>query len=228
MPKVWGEAEEKELSDGDRPGPGMFSALWVREDPSMCQVLLLVRRQGAAEDRTMNNKLEEKLKKLLTLAERGIDGEKDNARELLEILLKKHGLTIEDIEQEDRYMFMFGYEGETQKQLLGQVISKVLELEAEDMDRIREKADQNALGAEMTRGQMVEVDFVFRVYREAMQEELKLFLLAFVSRHGLVPKGDGAHSDGKVYDFLDLEKIRIIARLMKPVTIKKEIADEVE
>jgi len=47
-------------------------------------------------------------RKLKAIAERGIGGEKINAEKMLENLLKKHNLTIDDIEGEktDNYFFM--------------------------------------------------------------------------------------------------------------------------
>lgn len=38
-----------------------------------------------------------KLKKIAALAERGVGGEKDNARRLLDALLAKHGLSVEEV-----------------------------------------------------------------------------------------------------------------------------------
>lgn len=44
----------------------------------------------------------DKLKKLLALAERGEQGEAENARRLLEAELRKHGLTFDDIREENK------------------------------------------------------------------------------------------------------------------------------
>lgn len=42
-------------------------------------------------------RITDKLKKLLALAERGCGGEAENARRLLEEHLRKYGMTLEDI-----------------------------------------------------------------------------------------------------------------------------------
>lgn len=44
----------------------------------------------------------DRLKKLLALAEQGQRGEADNARRLLEAELRRHGLTLDDICSEKR------------------------------------------------------------------------------------------------------------------------------
>jgi hypothetical protein len=46
-------------------------------------------------------------KKLKALADRGIDGEKINAEKMLNDLLKKHKLTIEDVEGEQTFEYYF-------------------------------------------------------------------------------------------------------------------------
>ncbi len=46
-------------------------------------------------------------KKLKAHADRGFDGEKINAEKMLNRLLEKHGITIEDIEQDKKSDYFF-------------------------------------------------------------------------------------------------------------------------
>ena len=49
-------------------------------------------------------------KKLKALADRGVDGEKTNAEAMLNSLMKKHNITIEEIEGEELLDFFFKIE----------------------------------------------------------------------------------------------------------------------
>jgi len=60
-------------------------------------------------------KLKEKLIKLLKLAEQGAGGEKVNAQNILENLLKKHGFSISDINDESNDFYSFKYKNNLEK-----------------------------------------------------------------------------------------------------------------
>lgn len=49
-------------------------------------------------------------KKIKALVEKGIDGEKENAEKLLNALMKKHNISMEDLEDEKPEMFYFKIE----------------------------------------------------------------------------------------------------------------------
>lgn len=68
----------------------------------------------------------DKLKKLLALAERGEQGEAENARRLLEAELRKHGLTFDDIREENKRTRMFKYNSNEERTLLIQVLVNYL------------------------------------------------------------------------------------------------------
>lgn len=63
-------------------------------------------------------------KKIKALAEQGIDGEKDNAEKLLQSLMKKHNISIEDLEDEKNEGFYFQippYKHELEYRILNQL-----------------------------------------------------------------------------------------------------------
>ena len=68
----------------------------------------------------------DKLKKLLALAERGERGEADNARRLLEAELRRHGLTLEDICADSKRTRIFKYNSNEERTLLIQVLVNYL------------------------------------------------------------------------------------------------------
>lgn len=136
--------------------------------------------------------IKEKLRKLLSLAERGIGGEKLNAETKLNALLKKHNLTLSDISDEIKEPFWFKYKGEFEKKLLSQVFISV----AGRGVRVGTNRHQRSkLGAELTKCQSLEVDMLFDLYRVSLKEELELTLEAFVNRNNIFSKIDGDYED---------------------------------
>ena len=66
-------------------------------------------------------RITDKLKKLLALAERGCGGEAENARRLLEEHLRKYGLTLEDLYENKTSRRIFKYRNKEERQIIVQV-----------------------------------------------------------------------------------------------------------
>ena len=72
------------------------------------------------------DKIIDKLKKILALAERGEQGEAINARIMLENELRKHGLTIEDLRSELKIPRIFPYKTKEEMTLFFQILNTTL------------------------------------------------------------------------------------------------------
>lgn len=68
--------------------------------------------------------LERKLKSLKALADRGVDGEAENAQALLDRLMKKYGIVEEDFMNEKKFEFFHSEDGEFSYKLLIQIAAK--------------------------------------------------------------------------------------------------------
>lgn len=66
-------------------------------------------------------RITDKLKKLLALAERGCGGEAENARRLLEEHLRKYGMTLEDICENNISRRTFKYRNKEERTIIIQV-----------------------------------------------------------------------------------------------------------
>ena len=73
----------------------------------------------------IDTKLKDKLQKLLALAERGVGGEKRNAKAMLDAMLEKHNLTLADISSEEKLKRLFPYETIADQTIIAQIIRKV-------------------------------------------------------------------------------------------------------
>lgn len=126
-----------------------------------------------------------KLRKILALAERGESGERIAAEHLLEELLDKHGLTLEDITPEpETRKCSFTYETTLERDLLIQIAVMVTDNAAFSYGQARH---ENVVQLELTVAQQAEVITYFSVYRPALQRELHHTLVAFLQANEIFP-----------------------------------------
>ncbi len=126
----------------------------------------------------INPKVESKLLKLLALAEQGVGGEKTTAKRMLNKMLDKHGLTVEDLVKESEQEYWLRYQpGGNDKQLLIQVISRVLGYDVQMWTR---KNKQRQLGFECTEYELMEIELHYSIYSKALKKELDIAYKAFI------------------------------------------------
>ena len=128
-------------------------------------------------------------KKLKALADKGIGGEKINAEKMLNDLLKKHNLTIEEIEGEKKQDYYFNVAEKRYWNLLYQIIKNVnykIRCFGEiPKTKIRQhKLDGNYL-IECTTCEYVEIEAKFDFYSKLFKSELDTFFSAFIEANDL-------------------------------------------
>lgn len=125
----------------------------------------------------MSNKAE-LLKKIKALADRGVDGERENAQTLLTRLMEQYGISETEIEEERRETAWFPYSQETERRLLNQIIYMVtgaggFGCVGEYSGRKRKK-----MGTECTAAERLEIEANYAFFKEAMKKELEIFYSA--------------------------------------------------
>jgi hypothetical protein len=125
----------------------------------------------------MDIKTEQRLRKILSLAEKGVGGEKDNAKRLLTKLLKKHDISLSEIMDEATETHWFRYKGEMERNLLNQIIVSAASI---DCDRWRSPKRRESLGADVTKHQAIEIELKFCAYKKAWAEEVDDLFQAFI------------------------------------------------
>ena len=166
--------------------------------------------------------LESKLRKLLILSERGIDGEKDNAAGMLDKLLEKHGLNLSDISDEAIETYWFKYKGKFQKRLLIQVIVATA---GKGVSVGTNQFQRGKIGAELTKCQMLEVEMLFSAYKIALEEELEFALEAFVNKNHIFSQGDSEEVE-REYTAEEIQRSKLMAERMmsmKKVEVRKQL-----
>jgi hypothetical protein len=169
------------------------------------------------------NKLHEKLKKLLALTEQGLGGEKINAQEKLEKLMKKHGIQLSDFIGEAITLEWFKSKpGKIQKQLLYQIIVNVC---GNKTDTYASPLNKGKIGVKVTKSQQVEIELKYISYMRSLEKELNLTYEAFVQTNHIFPTdAEDEIIDPSKIEIEELERLAYAMQGMKPVMIQKTLA----
>ena len=155
------------------------------------------------------DKKRELLQKLKALADRGVGGEKINAQRKLDEYMRKHGYTLEDLDEQQKISFETKCRSEEEKLLLMQIIYKVTDDRYSAYGftwRQSGRPCKNLVGYDVTRAQKIEIDFLFDFYKRLYQKERELFLKAFIQKHKLF----GRLKDGeKPQEMPDDDRLRL-------------------
>lgn len=127
-----------------------------------------------------------KIKKLSELAERGIDGERENAKELLKQLREKYEIESKDVEDEEEKYHSWKYKDGYEKELLSWIFFKVIGVD-ETYVPIRYATQKKEIGCYCTEWEYDEICFLYNFYIDYFRKELKDFVVAFARAQKLLP-----------------------------------------
>lgn len=133
---------------------------------------------------------EEVLKNLLELSKRGVGGEKVNAEALLNKLLTKYGMTLEDIETSDEIKNRdFYFDDYYESRILNQLYySMYPDRNSYTYNYKRTKKNRHTLILELTDAEFIEFTYAYDVYKESWKKQLELFYIAFIQSNHMFPK----------------------------------------
>lgn len=169
-----------------------------------------------------------KLMKLLALARNGVGGEKENAASVLEKLLAKHCLTIEDLDDaaEERTTYWFTPTGKSERVLLAQCVTATVA--GWNGDIWSNKAERGAQGYDLTHAEHMQVSLMFDVHRRALKKHIekqrKLALLSYIHTNGLYSaKDEDQPTKPSSLSEEDIKQIISMVRGMKPTPVHRAI-----
>lgn len=150
----------------------------------------------------------EKLKKVKELAERGEAGEAMAAKALLLKLLAKHGLTLEDIEDDVKHSYLFKYTFAREKTVMLQCISKITD--DSKLSYSYRKDKRKEFWVDLTEWQYIEakdmIEFHIKQFRKDLEMKMDAFLSAYLSKHHLfadsAESGDSKLTPEELAEFL--------------------------
>lgn len=165
--------------------------------------------------KSMDQKLLDKAKKILALAEKGIPGEKDNAQRLLDELFAKYSLTMADLEDNPRTPHKFF--GTKRKDELTIAIMCAVTKQSTIMLH-KTKRGEHYLAIDCTDAEAAQIQFQIDFYWKALQKEYKAFFHAFCARNKLY---NPTESDpDRTYTQAELDYFRKVRQYMS--TIKND------
>ena len=136
------------------------------------------------------------LKKVRALAEHGVGGEAENAEKLLARMMKKYGISEEELDEETRVRHDFTYHGGEEKKILRQVVYKVTGGYAYELVYTASgRKVRTQLGADCTPAEKVEIASKAPDNQIAMadggttnglvlwEKEKDAFLAAYIQKH---------------------------------------------
>jgi len=168
-------------------------------------------------------------KKLKQLADKGIGGEKINAEQMLNNLLKKHNLTLEDIEDEVKQDFFLQFTDPYQWKLFSQITALI----DPNIPKYG-KFPQNVIKTHRLRGnymitctvsQFIEIQAMHEFYFRLYISELDVFYTGFLHANKLLLPPD---ADQKPEDLSDEElekelRIRKLSQSIQSEQFRKQL-----
>lgn len=177
----------------------------------------------------------EKLLKIRALAEKGYQGERGAAETLLNSLMKKHGITLDELGSEPaEYRSAFSGEGEYDFRLLCQIAKKLYpEIRIADLRKTpvkhRRMWYEAGLGPKnanvafySTKSEFLEIMSVFELYKRDFKEHLETFYYAYLDKNDLLLPSTGEKSSPE-----DVERV-LAALKMEAGIEKKNIYKQIE
>jgi hypothetical protein len=143
----------------------------------------------------MNDKIIDLLKKLKELADRGVDGEKQTAERMLQQMMKKHGITWEELNGDERTDHEF-FASKDQKQFLHQVAASVLgRITVQRL--VKDRKYKKSIFIKCTDAEFIEINAKFNFYWQAYQRDLDTFYHAFIQKNRLFKKPEESDYDNQ-------------------------------
>lgn len=132
-------------------------------------------------------------KKLKALAERGEGGEKENAQKMLDELMQKYDISMDEIELDKREDRMFKGVKPAFSKLFAQVVYAVI---GKDWDGVGKSLRYPSLRwVKCSAAEKIEIEVRFSIYCRAYVKEIGLFYEAFIQANGIFPIANESTSD---------------------------------
>lgn len=165
------------------------------------------------------NKGIELARKVQKLVEQGIDGEKENAKLMLDGIFKKYNLTLNDILDEPKQIYWFSVKKYEQK-LLNQIVSSIVGIDYKSWRR-----NDSKRGFELTKSEYQDVKLKFRIYSKEYKKQEGIFYAAFIQKNELYAKpNDKKEKKELTYEeLIEIQKILSMMEGIDKTNINKEL-----
>lgn len=128
----------------------------------------------------MNTEIKDKIAKVLELANRGIEGEKDAAKNALDRLMKKYNLSDEDLAKIKLTKYLFKYKTNLDMMMFQQILKYFFV--GKNFRVVRYTSGQKSLAVELEYLDWVTIDSAYEYFRRHAADQFKQFCLPHIKR----------------------------------------------
>lgn len=182
----------------------------------------------------MEQNILERLNKLKELAERGIEGEAENAKRFLNRELRKYNMSLDDLiaSKEEKHKRIIKYSSAFERSLLVQCVVFLFGSNSEIFSNTyRYRNGKMEMHFEISDLDFVLLDDFFNFYRNCLKEELKKsqekLYQAYLSSNNLYDSAPEEERKGKTkpckFSFADLLEIQIMSSNMEKKVYNKRL-----
>lgn len=173
----------------------------------------------------MSEKIRELARKLLELANQGIGGEKENAQTMLDRLLKQHGLSIEDLLQEQMRPVHFRKrikDPMKQNAFLLQIAASVIGSKRVSESWVVRNTSDNTLyyKIDLTAAEEIEIKAKYDFYWRDYTEQADVFRDAYIQKNKLYANPDKDNGGPGELTDEEFEKMQKTAKMMRGIEEK--------
>lgn len=171
-------------------------------------------------------------KKLKALADQGVGGEKINAETMLNALLKKYKITLEEIEGESIKKYFFNLNPEEYRffhQIVKNVNFSIKVYGPIPKKKIKTLQIEGNLFIESTASDYIEIETKFEFYKGLYEEELEIFYNAFLTANKLLaldPDKTRTTADLSPEEWQEYQRIQNMANKIKVGQFRKQLDEK--
>lgn len=164
-----------------------------------------------------------RIRKLLALAERGVGGEKETANRMLNKMLDRHGMTMDDLRDDRRSMHPVKCASDFERRLVAQIMAKVQNSPSPDVFKIGRS--RLTLNIYVTPAELVEFSIHWEALRKDLAKCLNNACLAFIHTNSLFPADPGDVDDEPMTPerMAEIEAITAMMSGMEPTAVHQRI-----
>lgn len=123
------------------------------------------------------------IQKLKALSDRGVAGEKENATKLLHKLMKKYGISEEELQDEITKEVVITLRNTAEKRICHQILYAYFD----DMPLYKKIRNRTKYFVKMTAAQEIEFKYMLSVYIDNFYKEQDIFIDAYIQKNRIFP-----------------------------------------
>ena len=165
------------------------------------------------------NEIIKRILKIKNLAEKGCEKEKETAKKILDELIKKYNIKIEEIEEEKRELYVVNTGGGIKKRLFLQVYKARYGKHRDiwETSKVKKKdlklLDDNGYGdknpdiiIECTKTEFLEIKTVFELYKQDLKIQMETFFYAYCYKNNLLLRRENEDDGEESEEYIEMAR----------------------